>query len=188
VLPQDVQASWKVEWSCGSERCEVRECDATINASSAEGSDEQWLQVEHDVTWDDSCFETDSWIFEVDRFTGQERSGEYIDNFLYNYWMGVQPGPPTDVFTLEDGRQVVVWCGGPFEYELEEADGWTTVYEGTTCHDVRTGELVSLNYTKRWLFTGEYEGQNYERAYFGDYESLDQYLLDTNVDLYYLEQ
>jgi len=44
-----------------------------------------------------------------------------------------------------------------------------------------------LTYTKRWLYSGEYEGQQYERAYFGDYETLDQHLVDTNVELFYIE-
>lgn len=188
LLPDTVEAKWQVDWSCGSERCEVRECTATIDAKSNGETDEQWLQIEHDVTWANDCFESDSWVFEVDRFTGKERSGEYVDNFLYNYWLGIQPGPATNVFAMDNGQKVAVWCDGPHEFELEESGGWTTVYQGNTCHDVRTGELVSLNYTKRWLYTGEYEGQQYERAYFGDYETLDQYLLDTNVQLFTVEK
>jgi len=188
LLPDEVDANWRVDWSCGSERCEIRECSATIQAKSGEATDEQWLQVEHDVAWTDNCFENDSWVFEVDRFTGKERSGEYIDNFLYNYWLGVQPGPATNVFSMDDGEKVAVWCDGPHEFELEETGGWTTVYSGNTCHDVHTGVLVVLNYTKRWLYTGEFEGQQYERAYFGDYETLDQYLSNTNIDLFYLDQ
>ena len=188
VLPEDIEAMWAVDWTCGSERCEVTECTATVDASSQSEGDEQWLQVEHNVTWDDDCFDSDSWVFEVDRYTARERSGQFIDNFLYNYWLGVQPGPATDVYTLDDGRKVAVWCSGPHELELGESSGWTTVYVGNTCHDVRTGELVSVSYTKRWLFTGEYDGQSYERAYFGDYEVLDQHLVDTNAELAYVEE
>ena len=186
VLPEELQAQWRVEWSCGSERCEVRECDAMISAQATESDTEQWLQVEHNVVWDDACFDPDSWVFEVDRFTGKERSGAFEENFLYNYWLGVQPGPPTNIYRLDSGRQVAVWCSGPQDFEEPESDGWVTVYEGSTCYDVRTGELVSLSYTKRWLFSGEFDGQRYERAYFGDYESLEQYLVETNVDLYYI--
>lgn len=190
LLPDELSSSWMVDWRCGSDRCEVRQCSANIVATMGEDAEpgEQWLQVEHDVTWEDECFSTDSWVFEVDRFTGKERSGEFIDNFLYNYWLGEQPGPATNVYTFEDGRKVAVWCSGPHEVEIEEEGGWTTVYQGDTCHDVSTGELVSLSYTKRWLFSGEYDGQQYERAYFGDYETLEQYLSDTNVNLYYLEE
>lgn len=188
VLPENVEATWQVDWQCGSERCEVKECTATVNARSQSEGDEQWLEVEHTVSWDEGCFDEDSWVFDVDRYSARERSGEFVDNFLYNYWLGVQPGPATDVYTMEDGREVAVWCSGPHEIELEEGSGWTTVYKGTTCHDVRTGELVSVTYTKRWLFSGEYDGQQYERAYFGDYEVLDQYLLDTNVELAFIEE
>jgi hypothetical protein len=111
-----------------------------------------------------------------------------VDNFLYNYWLGVQPGPATDVYTLDDGRKIAVWCSGPHELEQEEGSGWTTVYVGNTCHDVETGQLVTVSYTKRWLFSGEYDGQNYERAYFGDYEVLDQYLLGSNLGLAFVEE
>jgi len=188
LLPETVEATWHVDWTCGSERCEVKECAATVSATSQSDAEAQFLQVEHTVTWDNACFDEDSWVFDVDRYSGRERSGEFIDNFLYNYWLGAQPGPATDVFTMDDGREVAVWCSGPHEIELEEGSGWTTVYKGNTCHDVRTGELVSMSYTKRWLFSGEFDGQQYERAYFGDYETLDQYLVDTNVELSFVEQ
>ena len=186
VLPESVESTWQVEWSCGSERCEVKECNASVTASADAKPNDQWMDVEHIVSWDDECFEEDSWVFEVDRFTAKERSGEYADNFLYNYWLGVQPGPATNIFEMDDGREIAVWCSGPHELELEENDGWVTKYVGETCHDVKTGELVSVSYTKRWLFTGEYNGQKYEQAYFGDYEVLDQYLVDSNIELGYV--
>ena len=49
--------------------------------------------------------------------------------------------------------------------------------------DRNTGMLAYMNYIKRWLFTGEYEGQNYERAFFGDVERLEQRLVNTNAGL-----
>jgi hypothetical protein len=188
LLPQDLSANWQVEWTCGSERCEIKECVGTINASTTESGSDQWLQVEHSVTWTDGCFEDDSWVFEVDRFSGSERSGAFVDDFRYNYWLGVQPGPATNVFTFEDGRQVAVWCGADQEFDVPVGDGWVNAVQGSTCHDVRSGELVYISYTTRWLYSGEYEGQNYERAYFGDYETLEQYLVDTNVELSYLDE
>jgi hypothetical protein len=94
---------------------------------------------------------------------------------------------PTNAFQMDDGREVAVWCSDPQTTEVEEGDGWTTVYEGRTCHDVRTGVLVWLSYVKKWLFTGEYNGQTYDRASFGDYESLEQHLVDINADLQYIE-
>ncbi len=187
VFTDTVESTWKVDWTCGSDRCEVKECGATVAATSDTPSTNQWLQVEHTVTWDDNCFDEDSWVFEVDRFSAKERSGEFSDNFLYNYWLGIQPGPATNTFTMDDGRKVAVYCSGPHELDLEENNGWTTRYVGETCHDVKTGELVSVSYTKRWLFTGEYDGQKYERAYFGDYEVLEQHLVDTNAELAFID-
>lgn len=187
LLPETLNASWQVDWSCGSERCEIKACSGTIAAESNGDSTQQWLQVEHNVNWDDDCFETDSWVFEVDRFSGDERSGAFIEDFRYNYWAGSQPGPPTDVFTFDDGRQVTVWCSAEQEFDVPVGDGWTNAVSGSTCHDVRTGELVYITYVTRWLFTGEYDGQRYERAYFGDYETLEQYLVDTNAELSYIQ-
>lgn len=188
LLPTTLEASWQVDWACGSERCEIKQCEGSIKAQATNENTEQWLQVEHNVVWDDGCFEDDSWVFEVDRFSGQERSGAFVDDFRYNYWLGAQPGPATNVFTFEDGRQIAAWCGTEQEFDVPVGDGWTNAVRGYTCHDVRTGEMVYINYTTRWLYTGEYEGQNYERAYFGDYETLEQYLVATNAELSFLEK
>ena len=43
--------------------------------------------------------------------------------------------------------------------------------------------LVLLSYTKRWLYTGEFDGNTYDKAYFGDNETLVQRLSDTNVEM-----
>jgi hypothetical protein len=190
VLPEDLSASWNVDWQCGSERCDVKQCNAKVTAKVDPEAKQSWLEVTHEVVWDEACkdFAAEPWTFQVDRYTGKERSGEFADNFVYNYWMGTQPGPATNVFTLDDGRKVAVYCSGPHEIEQQEDGNWTTVYRGTTCHDVKTGELISLDYTKRWLFTGQYDGQSYERAYFGDYESLKQDLTETNAALSYIEK
>jgi len=187
LLSTTLESSWRVEWACGSERCEIKQCTGDITAKATGDGTEQWLQVEHNVSWSEECFDADSWVFEVDRFTGQERSGAFVDDFRYNYWLGVQPGPVTNVFWMDDGRKVAVWCGPEQEFEVPVGEGWTNAVNGTTCHDVRTGELVYVNYTTRWLFTGQYEGQRYERAYFGDYETIEQYLVDTNVELSFIQ-
>jgi hypothetical protein len=187
VFPDHIEASWVVHWQCGSDRCQVKQCSAKVGAKSSNDSTQQWLRVRHEVTWDEACFSTDAWVFEIDKYTGRERSGLYADNFLYNYWLGAEPGPATNVYTLDNGRKVVVWCSGPHEAEVEEGEGWLTVYEGNTCHDIYTGTLISLSYTKRWLYTGEYEGKQYDRAYFGDYESLEQHLISANANLYYID-
>lgn len=183
VFNSDLEAEWQVDWKCGSERCEVKECKATVSAKVGEESSGQLLPIEHQVVWDDACFDSDEWVFEVNQFTGQEQTGEYKDNFLYSYWLGREPGQINGVYPLSSTEAVAVYCSGPHEVEIEEGDGWTTLYEGNTCHDVGTGMLVYLAYNKRWLYTGEYEGKNYERAYFGDFETLEQKLVDTTADL-----
>ncbi len=188
LLLSDLASTWEVDWQCGSERCEVKQCSATVQATVDGAANQQLLTVNHEVTWDDTCFATDAWIFEVNQFSGRERTGQYEDNFLYGYWLGADPGAANGAYTLPDGQADAVWCSGPHTVEIEEGAGWTTVYEGNTCHDVRTGMLVVLSYNKRWLFTGEFEGQQYERAYFGDNETLRQRLVDTNVELFFVEK
>jgi hypothetical protein len=185
LLPADLNANWEVDWSCNSERCEVKKCSADVVAQVTRPVSNGYLPVEHKVTWADECFNTDAWTFEVDQATGKERSGEASDNFLYGYWLGAKPGDANGVLPLQDGRGVVVYCSDPQKVEIEEGGGWTTVYEGSTCHDVKTGMLVYMNYVKRWLFTGEFEGKTYDKAYFGDSEKLEQRLVDTNVPLDY---
>ncbi len=188
VFTADLAAEWAVNWECGSERCEVAQCTATVQAQVTRAANQQLLPIEHQVTWDDACFDTDTWVFEVNQYSGKERTGEYQDNFLYSYWLGREPGRANGVFTLQDERAAAVYCSGPHEVEIEEGGGWTTVYEGNTCHDVQTGMLVYLSYNKRWLFTGEYEGESYERAYFGDYETLEQKLVETTAELLFVEK
>lgn len=188
LLNPDLTAEWQVDWQCGSERCEVKSCNATVKASVSRAPAQQLLPIEHQVVWDDTCFATDSWVFDVNQFTGKERTGEYENNFLYGYWLGRDSGQANGVYELDDERAVAVTCSGPHTVEIEEGGGWTTVYEGNTCHDVRTGMLVLLSYNKRWLFTGEFEGQSYERAYFGDNETLQQQLVDTNAELQFVEK
>jgi hypothetical protein len=185
VVNSDYTASWDIDWSCESTegRCSVNECTATVNAAVNRGSDGAFLPVEYEVQWSDECFNTDSWVFEVDPFTGRESTGEYADNFLYAYWAGANAGAISGVLPFGEDQGIVVSCQGPDTVEIEEGDGWTSVYEGVTCHDRNTGMLAYMNYIKRWLFTGDYEGQSYERAFFGDVERLEQRLTNTNADL-----
>jgi hypothetical protein len=188
LLRPDLTSDWAVDWQCGSDRCEVKECSAAVAASVTGEASQQMLNINHAVTWDDTCFATDAWVFEVNQFTGTERTGQYEDNFLYGYWLGGAPGQANGAYRMPDGQTVAVWCSGPHTVEIEEGSGWTTVYEGNTCHDIRTGMLVVLSYNKRWLFTGEFEGQQYERAYFGDNETLHQRLTETNLELAFVQE
>ncbi len=185
ILPDDLQATWKVDYSCGSERCTVKECQADILAKTAAGATQQWLQVDSALTWADGCFDDDSWSLEVDRYSGRERDG--ATSFIFDFWLGEQEGAPTNVYTLDSGRKVAVYCTDPQEFEDIYQDGWTALHSGTACYDMRTGTAVWVNYSTRFLFTGQYEGQRYERAYFGDYETTTRYLVDTNADLDYFD-
>lgn len=180
-------ATWDVQWQCGSERCEIQSCNATVEATVNNVEGQQWLQVDHAVTWDETCFSTDEWVFEVNRFSGTERNGQDEENFLYRYWIGPQSEKPNAIYRLDDGRQIAAYCSGAHTVELEEGDSWSTIYEGETCHDIRTGLLLALSYEKRWLFTGEFEGTTYEREYFGDFEMLTQGLVDTSANVLYLD-
>ena len=188
LLPADLSANWSVDWSCNSDRCEVKQCNADVTAAVTREVANGYLPVEHKVTWADECFNTDAWTFEVNQVTGAERSGEASDNFLYGYWLGAEPGEANGVFPLDGDRGVLVYCSDEQQVEIEEGGGWTTVYAGNTCHDVKTGMLVYMNYTKRWLFTGDFEGKTYDRSYFGDSEKLEQRLVDTNAELAFAEK
>ena len=188
LLDKDLTAQWAVDWSCFSDRCPVRACAANVSAEVNRDPANNFLPIEHTVVWDEGCFNTDAWTFEVEQTTGKERNGEADDNFLYSYWLGVEPGDANGVYPLENGEGIMVYCTGPDKVEIEEGGGWTTVYEGNTCHDVATGMLVYMNYVKRWLYSGDFEGKTYDRAYFGDSERLVQRLADTTAPVALVEK
>jgi len=183
LFTPELSAKWSVNWQCDSERCQIKQCEAEVDATVNRQPNGGFLPVEHTVTWDDACFSTDSWTFEVNQMTGKERSGEAEQNFLYGYWTGAKPGDPIGVFPFDGNEGIEVYCSGPHSVEIEEGGGWTTIYQGNTCHDVNTGILVYMNYTKRWLYTGDYDGKTYSRAFFGDIEKLEQRLIDANAPL-----
>ena len=81
------------------------------------------------------------------------------------------------------GRTLSLWCTDTRTREVKQAGGWTIVIEGQACYDRSSGVLVTMEYTKRWLFTGTTNGQTYERKYFGDNEVYQQILVDTNIPM-----
>jgi hypothetical protein len=188
LLSPDLAATWSVNWTCDSDRCQTKQCDADVKALVNRQASGGFLPVEHTVTWEDACFSTDAWTFDIDQTNGKERTGEAEQNFLYGYWLGAKPGDAVGVFPLDDKEGVEVYCSGPHTVEIEEGAGWTTVYQGNTCHDVNTGMLVYMNYTKRWLYTGDYDGKTYTRAFFGDIEQLEQRLVKANTALALVEK
>ncbi len=182
LFPDDFTARWSVEYECGSQRCAVPRCTGTVTAKVRRADSPRWLEVDRTVTWAGNCGEEVAWIHQIDRYTGQDRYGSQ-DEILFQYWAGAVPGPATDTFILADGRAIAVWCTGPLSQERPESDGWITVYDGEGCYDTRTGLLASAHYTKRWLFTGTFEGEEYERAYFGDFEVYKVQLQESNAEL-----
>ena len=195
LLPQDLTATWNVDWSCRAtpaERCNTAgktTCKATVGAGVTRPADQQFLPVELTGKWDDpACGANQVWTFEVDRYTGKDRTGDGEKDFLASYWIGQNPGEAAGVFPLDDKRGVLVFCSGPHEQEIPEVDGWVIAQEGYTCHDVKTGMLVYIAYSNKYLFTGTVDGKEYDRAYFGDITKLEQRLGDTNVDLAFVEK
>jgi hypothetical protein len=186
LFPDDLQTQWDVTYVCGSERCEVPQCTATISAAVRNATDTRWLEIERKVTWDDGCGEDSTWLHQIDRTEGTERYTNAAEFFFFNFWAGANPGPLNSLFSLDVDTPIKTWCSDEQSVELEEGDGWSALYNGITCHDLRTGMLVSMKYTKRWLFTGTFEDEEYERAYFGDFEVYEVRLGEGNVELAYV--
>ena len=181
LFPEDLAASWNVQYECGSRRCAVNECSAVSRTEIHNDRDLRWLAINRIVTWEEACGQDSTWPHQIDRLEGTERYPNSTGLFFFNYWLGPRPGIANALFHLDSGEEIEVWCSDEQVAEVAEESGWTTVYNGLTCHDVRTGMLVSMQYTKRWFFTGEFEGDQYDRAYFGDFEVYRVKLDQTNA-------
>jgi hypothetical protein len=101
---------------------------------------------------------------------------------LFNIWQGANPGPANRSVELA-GATLALWCSETRTQEVAQTGGWTAAFEGQACYDTRSGVLALMQYVKRWLFTGTTGGQTFDREYFGDYEVIQQVLLDTNAPL-----
>lgn len=187
LFPDDLTAAWDVSYQCGSERCVVTECTGQVNATVRNAADPRWLEIDRTVAWQDGCGEDSTWLHQIDRTDGLERYPNSTGLFHFNYWVGARPGPVNSRYAWGE-QQVVSWCSEPQSAEVAEEGGWTSAYDGITCYDERTGMLVAMKYTKRWLFTGEFEGEKYEKAYFGDFEVYEVALQETNVELSIAEE
>jgi hypothetical protein len=154
-------------------------------ATVRSADDPRWLEVDREVSWADECGDDSSWVHGLDRYTGAERNPIGEGRFVFNFWAGAQSteGATIRPFTLAGGRVVLGVCSGPQTMENDEGGGWITIFDGEVCHDPGSGLLLSMFYTKRWLFTGTFEGQTYERAYFGDNETYEFTLRETNLEL-----
>lgn len=182
VLSQSLEAEWTINWNCMSGRCRHEQCVGTARSRVRDVIRERWLEIDRRINWNEGCGRRTSWLSQVDRYTGVERYPSQEDR-LFNFWGGSQAGLAERTIELSSGRQVDVWCTGPQQAQIDEGDGWATLFDGEVCYDVNTGMLVFMSYIKRWVFTGVFEGETYERAYFGDSETYEQLLTDTNAAL-----
>jgi hypothetical protein len=181
LLPDDLEASWAIRWECYAEGCPQPECLAESRAQAVRVRTARWLEVKREATWPEKCGKKEDWLVQVDRYTGQEAQTP-ANAPLFYIWMGADPGPENRSIELLD-RTLSLWCTETRTREVAQSGGWTVLYEGKACYDRAAGVLVTMEYTKRWLFTGTAGGQTYERQYFGDYEVYQQILTGTNAPL-----
>ncbi len=180
-MPDDLQATWAARWECYGEGCTQEECLGESQALALQVRSERWLEVKRDATWENECGEKEDWLTQIDRYTGQEAQAS-ANGPLFYIWVGVNPGPENRAIELLD-RTLSLWCTETRTREETQSDGWTIVYEGKACYDRTAGVLATMEYTKRWLFTGTFGGDTYERQYFGDHEVYQQILTSTNAPL-----
>jgi hypothetical protein len=180
LLPDDLRASWAMRWECHGRGCKQEVCTGQSQAAALRVSGDRWLEVQRDAAWDDNCGEPEDWLTQVDRYTGRERAAGSAP--LFNIWEGAKPGPANRSVNLA-GAQRALWCTDTRTQEVPQAGGWAAAFEGQACYDVESGVLALMQYVKRWLFTGTAGGQTFDREYFGDYEVIQQVLLETNAPL-----
>lgn len=181
LMPDKLEATWAIHWICSAEGCPQPECFGESKAQTLQVRDGRWLEVKREATWPDQCGKKEDWLVQVDRYSGQETLAPTNPPLFY-MWMGANPGPENR--TLEHlGRTLSLWCTDTRTCEVKQAGGWTIVIEGQACYDRGSGILVTMEYTKRWLFTGTTNGQTYERKYFGDNEVYQQLLVGTNIPM-----
>lgn len=181
LLPDQLAATWAVHWLCFAEGCPKPECQGQSIAQTLQVRDGRWLELKRLATWEDKCGKNEDWLVQVDRYTGREPQAT-TDPPLFYIWMGANPGP--EKRSIEHlGRTLSLWCTDTRTREVTQTGGWAVLFEGQACYDRGSGILVTMEYTKRWLFTGTAGGQKYERKYFGDYEVYQQILVNTNVPL-----
>lgn len=181
LMPDDLNASWAILWECKAEGCAQEQCLGDSDAQTLRVRNSRWLEVKREATWEDDCGEPEDWLTQVDRYTGQEQRVT-ANAPLFYVWEGANPGEETrQLDHLE--RTLSLWCSDTRVREVDQGDGWSVLFEGEVCYDRASGVLVTLQYTKRWLYTGTFGGQTYDHQYFGDYEVYQQVLTETNAPL-----
>lgn len=181
LMPDQLEATWAMHWLCYGEGCPQAECVGQSKAQALQVRNVRWLQVKRHSTWENNCGKEEDWLVQVDRYSGQEAQAA-TEPPLFYVWQGADPGPENRTI-VHLGRTLSLWCTGTRTREVPQSGGWTALFEGQACYDRASGLLVTLEYVKRWLFTGTIEGKKYERQDFGDYEVYQQILVNTNVPL-----
>lgn len=181
LMPDQLEATWAMHWLCYGEGCPQAECVGQSRAQALQVRNVRWLEVKRHSTWENNCGKDEDWLVQVDRYSGQEAQA-VAEPPLFYVWQGADPGPENRTIA-HLGRTLSLWCTGTRTREVAQSGGWTALFEGQACYDRASGLLVTLEYVKRWLFTGTIEGKKYERQYFGDYEVYQQILVNTNVPL-----
>ncbi|MBV7330339.1 SH3 domain-containing protein [Chloroflexi bacterium TSY] len=183
LFADDFTAQWTISYRCDSQRCEVAECGGEVLVQVRSILQNTWLELDHSVTWPDECGDDTVALYQINRYTGQDRYVGEDAAFFDRYWMGANFVKADKTISLPDGLAVQAWCTEPQSLELEANENWIVVHDGEACYDVDTGMMIQLSYSKRWLFTGVVEGQNFERAFFGDTEYYNFDLHFTNAPL-----
>ncbi|MCS7221852.1 MAG: hypothetical protein RML36_02060 [Anaerolineae bacterium] len=182
VLPDDLSITWRLHWECHSPGCKFDQCEGQSMATVRKVLNERWLEVERKATWEGECGEPSTWIVQVDRYSGEEKPAPG-DGQLFRIFENVAAlGEANSRLTL-NGREVLMWCTEPREREEEQEGGWTVIFQGGACYDLKTGVLLTMSYVKKWLYTGTFQGRRYERQDFGDYEVYEQVVKETNLPI-----
>jgi len=184
ALPEDLSATWSLKWECESpaNACKFDACSGQSVARVRKVLNERWLEIERKATWEGECGEPSTWITQADRYVGEERPTPDEGPLFRIFENPANLGAPNRTLNYR-GTEVPMWCTEPRTREQDQGEGWTVIFEGEACYDLKSGMLMTMGYFKRWLFTGTYKGKQYERQYFGDYEVYEQVLTDTNVPL-----
>ncbi len=184
ALPDNLSATWSLKWECESpaNACKFDACSGQSVATVRKVLNERWLEIERKATWEGECGEPSTWITQADRYVGEERPAPDEGPLFRIFENPANLGAPNRTLNYR-GTEVPMWCTEPRTREQDQGEGWTVIFEGEACYDLKSGMLMTMGYFKRWLFTGTYKGKQYERQYFGDYEVYEQVLMDTNVPL-----
>ena len=160
ILPDDLEATWKVDYACRLRAVPtVKECQADI--FGLQTNDKGHAALDCRLTSTSEWVSTDASTTTAGRSKwivtpGAERDGTDRALSSTSGWV-TQTGAPTNVYTLDDGRKVVVYCTDPRNSRSilsRRVDGATfTAQPATTC-DTGTAVWVSYTYDSS-LFTGQ---------------------------------